>query len=101
MDENDDDALLSARELLGCVLYGLEEEARNPRASQLKDVSVAENEHTRSWTCTCHRSGKPSRARRLNRTVTLPAWLNSLAVEHNVNFSQTLQAALRDQLKVH
>lgn len=26
-DINDDDALLSARELLGCVLYGLEEDA--------------------------------------------------------------------------
>ena len=31
-------------------------------------------------------------------TVTLPAWLNALAVERGVNFSQTLQSALREQL---
>lgn len=30
----------------------------------------------------------------VNRTVTLPAWLNSVALEHNINFSQLLQDAL-------
>ena len=34
----------------------------------------------------------------VNRTVTLPAWLNSLALEHNINFSQVLQDALKSQL---
>jgi len=36
----------------------------------------------------------------VNRTVTLPAWLNSLALEHNINFSQTLQDALKKQLNL-
>ncbi len=35
----------------------------------------------------------------VNRTVTLPAWLNSLAIERGVNFSQTLQSALHEQLR--
>ena len=34
----------------------------------------------------------------VNRTVTLPAWLNAAALERNVNFSQVLQDALRTQL---
>ena len=38
--------------------------------------------------------------RSVNRSVTLPAWLNALAVQRGVNFSQTLQAALREQLQV-
>ena len=36
--------------------------------------------------------------RSVNRTVTLPAWLNALALEHNVNFSQVLQEALKNLL---
>lgn len=34
----------------------------------------------------------------VNRTVTLPAWLNSAALERNINFSQVLQDALKLQL---
>ena len=35
----------------------------------------------------------------INRTVTLPAWLNAMALEHNINFSQTLQDALKTTLR--
>lgn len=34
----------------------------------------------------------------VNRTVTLPAWLNAAAQERNINFSQVLQDALKAQL---
>ena len=65
-----DDALLSARELLGCVLYGLEEDvAEIPAPTPLPDV-------------------------------TLPAWLNAAALERNINFSQVLQDALQAQLHI-
>lgn len=36
----------------------------------------------------------------VNRTVTLPAWLNSLAISKNFNFSLTLQEALKEKLKL-
>ncbi len=43
--ENDNDALLSARELLGCVLFGLEEDGEDiPAPSQLRDVQIQDNE---------------------------------------------------------
>jgi hypothetical protein len=38
--------------------------------------------------------------RSVNRTVTLPAWLNAAALERNINFSQVLQDALKDQLHI-
>ena len=38
--------------------------------------------------------------RSVNRTVTLPAWLNSAALEKNINLSQVLQEALKAQLHV-
>ncbi len=34
----------------------------------------------------------------VNRTVTLPAWLNAAALERNINFSQVLQEALKQQI---
>ncbi len=36
----------------------------------------------------------------VKKTLTIPAWLNDLAVKNHVNFSQTLQQALKDQLNV-
>jgi predicted RNase H-like HicB family nuclease len=36
----------------------------------------------------------------VKKTLTIPAWLNSLALENNINFSQVLQKALREQLHV-
>jgi len=37
----------------------------------------------------------------INRTVTLPAWLNSLALEKGVNFSGLLQDALFSHLNIN
>ncbi len=42
---DEDDALLSARELLGCVLFGLEEDGEEiPSPTQLKDIKLESNE---------------------------------------------------------
>lgn len=42
---NEDDALLSARELLGCVLFGLEEDGEEiPQPTSFIDVAVESNE---------------------------------------------------------
>lgn len=42
---NDDDALLSARELLGCVLYGLKEDAEEiPAPTPLIKIDTRPNE---------------------------------------------------------
>ena len=44
---NDDDALLSARELLGCVLYGLEEDGEDiPSPTPLAEVNTQPNERS-------------------------------------------------------
>ena len=37
----------------------------------------------------------------VKKTLTIPAWLNDLAIENNVNFSQVLQSALKTQLHVN
>ena len=97
--ENDTDALLSARELLGCVLCGLEEDGEEiPTPTPLADMKLADNERA-VLVDVYMPSVRLARVNRsVNRTVTLPAWLNAAALERNVNFSQVLQDALRAQL---
>lgn len=36
----------------------------------------------------------------VKKTLTIPKWLNDLALEQNINFSQVLQEALKDKLQI-
>ena len=97
--ENEDDALLSARELLGAVLYGLEEDGEPiPAPSALNAVPTEENERAVLVDVYMPSVRMAQVNRSVNRTVTLPAWLNAAALERNINFSQVLQEALKTQL---
>lgn len=96
--ENETDALLSARKLLGCTLCGLEEDHEPiPEPSTLNSLQVADNQRAVLIDVYMPSVRQAQMTRSVNRTVTLPAWLNAVAVEHNVNFSQTLQEALKAQ----
>ncbi len=96
---NDDDALLSARELLGCVLYGLEEDEEEiPVPTPLAEVETQPNERAVLIDVYMPSVRMAQVNRSVNRTVTLPAWLNAAALERNINFSQVLQDALKTQL---
>ena len=97
IDQND--ALLSARELLGCVLFGLEEDgAPIPEPSKLKDMRLEPNESTQLMDVFIPSVRMAQVNRSVNRTVTLPAWLNAAALENNINFSAVLQKALKAEL---
>ncbi|WP_349944909.1 type II toxin-antitoxin system HicB family antitoxin [Lacrimispora sp. BS-2] len=90
---DDDDAFLSARELLGCVLCGLEDEDI-PDPTRLSQVEVHENERVVLIDVYMPSIRMARVNRSVNRTVTLPAWLNAIAMEHEINFSQLLQEAI-------
>ncbi len=99
--ENEDDALLSARELLGLVMNGMEEDGETiPTPTSLNDIQVAENERVVLVDVFMPSVRLAQVNKAVNRTVTLPAWLNAIALEHNINFSQVLQEALKQQLHV-
>jgi hypothetical protein len=36
----------------------------------------------------------------VKKTLTIPSWLNKIAEEKKINFSQVLQAALKEQLNI-
>lgn len=99
--ENDKDALLSARELLGCVLCGLEEDGEDiPAPTPLDEVALEAGQRAVLVDVYMPTIRLARVNRSISRTVTLPAWLNAAALERNVNFSQVLQDALRTQLNL-
>lgn len=69
-----------------------------PDPTPLKDIKVESNERAILVDVYMPSIRLAHVNRSVNRTVTLPAWLNAAALEKGVNFSQVLQDALKDQL---
>jgi len=46
------------------------------------------------------KNGKARSEKSVKKTLTIPAWLNTAALEKGINFSQVLQDALKRQLHV-
>lgn len=98
---SDSDAFASARELLGCALFGLEEDGEPiPAPSMLDTIQVAENERAVLVDVYMPSVRMERVNRSVNRTVTLPAWLNAAAMERNINFSLVLQNALKQEMNM-
>ena len=98
---DDDDALLSARELLGCAIYGMEEDGEElPAPTPLSKVELEPGESTALVDVYMPTVRLAQENKAVNRTVTLPAWLNARAVDAGVNFSQTMQSAIKSQLGI-
>ncbi len=99
---NEDDAFLSARELLGCVIYGLEQDkSALPAPSRVTDIVAADNERVMLIDVYMPPVRLSQKNKAVNRTVTLPAWLNAAALAENINFSQLLQEAIKHQLGIN
>jgi len=99
--DDEQDALLMARELLGCVLYGLEEDCEDiPRPTSLHDLALQKNERAALIDVFMPSVRLAQNNKSVNRTVTLPAWLNAAALERGINFSQALQTTLMKELEI-
>lgn len=97
LDNND--AFLSARECLGMTICGYEEDGEVlPAPTHLADLHVGENERAVLIDVFMPSVRMANRNRSVNRTVSLPAWLNAIALENNINFSQVLQEGIKAQL---
>lgn len=97
---DEQDALMSARELLGITMYGIEQDGLEPPVpTHVNEVHVAANECTVLVDVYMPSVRLASANRAVSRTVTLPAWLNAQAAERGFNFSQVLQEALKERLQ--
>lgn len=93
------EAFANARECLGLHLYGIEEDnAEIPEPSLPQAVTLGPNESIALIEVLMppvrHHLDNSS----VKKTLTIPSWLNALAEQHRVNYSQLLQDALKQHL---
>lgn len=86
----------------GWLLASVEENRKIPEASDIKDV--VPNEYANGFVSLIaidlDEYSQKYGNKAIKKTLTLPAWLNTIAEKNNVNFSQVLQDALREQLGI-
>lgn len=95
-----EEAFHNAKEALGLHLYGMEQDG-DPIP---EPTPVSELAPDAGGVIVMVEVFMPSirdrmNNRSVNRTVTIPAWLNAAALERNINFSQVLQDALKQQIQ--
>lgn len=84
----------------GWLLSSVEENKEIPKASNIKNVipDEYENGFVSLIGVDLDEYSQKHGNKATKKTLTIPAWLNTIAEENNVNFSQVLQNALKDQL---
>jgi predicted RNase H-like HicB family nuclease len=87
----------------GWLLASVEEKKQLPKASNVKNVipDEYENGFVSLIGVDLDEYSQKHGNKAIKKTLTIPAWLNTIAEENNVNFSQVLQSALKDQLGIH
>lgn len=99
---DDADALKSAEELLGITMLGLEEDGEEiPAPTALSEIQTQANERTALVYAFMPPLRLANEYKSISRTVTLPSWLNARALAAGINFSQTLQDAIRKELQLN
>ncbi|MCD7845712.1 MAG: type II toxin-antitoxin system HicB family antitoxin [Oscillospiraceae bacterium] len=97
-----EEAFHRAKEALGLHLFGMEKDGDIiPTPTPVKDLHPEDGA-----VVTMVEVFMPAVRERMNnkvvkKTLTIPAWLNAAAVENGINFSQTLQQALKSQLHLN
>ena len=98
------EALAMAKEALSLHLYGMETDGEEiPEPSPIKAIQseIEANECVAFVEVFMPSIRMAQENKSVNRTVTLPAWLNAKALECGVNFSAVLQDALKTQLDIN
>jgi predicted RNase H-like HicB family nuclease len=86
----------------GWILTELEDGKEVPRASSLTDIEVGEADAFASLIVLdideyARKYGKKA----VKKTLTIPAWMDTYAVRHNISCSEVLQDALGKMASVH
>lgn len=97
--DNLEDSLRMAEDVLAFTLYDYEKENKEiPNPSDLKTLEVESNEFANYISCDTIEYRKTHNNKAVKKTLTVPEWLNEEATAKGINFSATLQEALKAQL---
>lgn len=90
------EAFFMAEEAMG--LY-FEDEKEYPKATEdFRNIELGDNQFISLIGVDMIEYYKRNSNKAVKKTLTIPEWLNNLAENENVNFSQVLQEALKDKL---
>ena len=96
------DGIEMAQDVLALTLYELEEAGNEiPAASMPTDIKCESGEFVTMISCDTIEYRKMYDNKAIKKTLTVPAWLNTMAERDGVNFSAVLQRALMEQLGVN
>lgn len=96
-----EDATEMAEDVLNLTLYSMEKDGEEiPSPSDPREIAIPPNGFISMLHADTIAYAKKINPKSVNKTVTLPGWLDSLAQKANLNFSQTLQEALAQKLNI-
>lgn len=99
--DTDEEALLMAEDVLGLYMENIEAEGEDiPEPSNLKDISVEDNQKTVLISVWMPIVRKAINNKSIKKTLTIPQWLDMMAREQDLNFSYVLQEALKRELNI-
>jgi len=95
------DAIYMAQDVLCLSLYDMEQDKKTiPLASKPQEIKVGENQFTSVIAVDTETYRRYYENKAIKKTLTIPMWLNERAERANINFSGTLQEALKSQLQI-
>ncbi len=97
-----DEALHMAKDVLGGHLYLMEEDNDSiPKPSQPNEIKFELDEFVSLIQADTSFVRDRIANKAINKTITLPKWLNDAAINEGINFSQTLQETLKEKLGIN
>lgn len=99
---NMEEAFKNAREALQLHLFGMEEDGEKiPEPADPTSIKLAKHQVLTMIDAWMPPFREKMLNKAMNKTVTIPRWLNTLAEKENVNYSHVLQEALKNYLGVN
>ena len=92
------EAIENAKEAMGLYLEDLEEYPKC--TTDIKNIKLEDNQIISFVTINLDDHKRKYENKSVKKTLSIPAWLNTIAEKENVNFSQLLQEALIETLNV-
>lgn len=101
--DNLTEAMENANDILCMMLYDLERDGKElPVASSVANIqaTISGEEFVTLISCDTIEYRKFHDNRAVKKTLSIPSWLNEMAEKAGINFSGTLQDALKKQLNI-
>jgi len=95
------DGIKMANDVLCLMLYEMEQAGDSiPAPSSIRDIPVESDEFVNFISCDTIEYRKFFDNKAVKKTLSIPSWLNDMAERADINFSATLQTALKQQLNI-